>query len=67
MCKTSPDVLLSWKGFLKAIYLPSFPFPGRDSNRRIIFIEGTFHRTFSSPEEKNQRKPCDMDAPKLPP
>jgi hypothetical protein len=66
MCKTSPDVLLSWDGFLKAIHLPSFPFPGRDLDRRINFIEGTFHRNLSSPEEKIQRKPSDLDALKLP-
>jgi hypothetical protein len=32
-----------WIGFLRMILLPSFPFPGRVSNRNIVLIHGKSH------------------------
>jgi hypothetical protein len=54
-----PGRFTVWIGLLRTIHLPSFPFPGRDSNRRINRIEGTFQWDLSSSEERKQRKPID--------
>jgi hypothetical protein len=62
-----PGRFAVWNGFLWAIHLPSFPFPGRDSNRRIIWIEGTFHGDLSSSEEREPRKPIGKETWTLPP
>jgi len=42
-CRTSPDVHQHGR-FLRSVGLPSFPFPGRDSNRKTDLIEGPLPR-----------------------
>ena len=58
---------ITWNGFLRAIYLPSFPFFGRDSNRYFILIQGPFHRETTSPEVRTLWKDPLTGKPKCPP
>jgi hypothetical protein len=56
-----------WIGFRRSVGLPSFPFPGRDSNRKTDLIEGRFPWVRSSSEDRILRKTHRRGLPKTPP
>jgi hypothetical protein len=62
-----PRTLNIKNGFLREVNLPSFSFLGRNSNRSIILIQGTFQREKTSPEVISLSKIPGQGNPNVPP